>query len=91
MIITEKQQYASIESGGILIFSGSRSTFRRLVFVRSFGRVEDASASQARCTCYGRDIEIREAHVSEEHNEVRNCCHGDSTVAPGIIATQGYK
>ena len=55
------------------------------------GGFEDASASQARCTCYGRDIEIREAHVSEEHNEVRNCCHGDSTVAPGIIATQGYK
>ena len=53
--------------------------------------VEDASASQARCTCYGRDIEIREAHVSEEHNEVRNCSHGDNTVAPGIIATQGYK
>ncbi|KAJ1600310.1 hypothetical protein NDA14_005832 [Ustilago hordei] len=55
------------------------------------GGVEDASASQARCTCYGRDIKIREAHISEEHNEVRNCCHGDSTVAPGIIATQGYK
>ncbi|KAJ1044138.1 hypothetical protein NDA10_007283 [Ustilago hordei] len=55
------------------------------------GGVEDVSASQARCTCYGRDNEIREAHVSEEHNEVRNCCHGDSTVAPGIIATQGYK
>ncbi|SYW74524.1 uncharacterized protein UHO2_01390 [Ustilago hordei] len=33
------------------------------------GGVEDASASQARCTCYGRDIEIREAHISEEHNE----------------------
>ena len=55
------------------------------------GGVEDASASQARCTCYGRNIETREAHVSEKHNEVRNCCHGDSTVAPGIIATQGYK
>ena len=56
-----------------------------------FDRVEDASASQARCTCYGRDTETREAHVSEKHNEVHNCCHGDSTVALGIIATQEYK
>ncbi|SYW81310.1 uncharacterized protein UHO2_07389 [Ustilago hordei] len=55
------------------------------------GGVEDASASQARCTCYGRDIETREAHVSEKYNEVHNCCHGDSTVAPGIIATQEYR
>ena len=53
--------------------------------------VEDASASQARCTCYGRDTETRETHVSEKHNEVHNCCHGDSTVALGIIATQEYK
>ena len=53
--------------------------------------VEDASASQARCTCYGRDTETREAHLSEKHNEVHDCCHGDSTVALSIIATQEYE
>ena len=43
--------------------------------------VEDASASQARCTCYGRDTEAREAYLSEKHNEIHDCCHGDSSVS----------
>ena len=55
------------------------------------GGVEDVSASQARCTCYGQDTETREAHLSEKHNEVHDYCHGDSTVALSIIATQEYE
>ncbi|SYW82245.1 uncharacterized protein UHO2_00730 [Ustilago hordei] len=31
------------------------------------GGVEDASASQARCTCHGRDTEVQEAYLSEKH------------------------
>ncbi|SOV04743.1 uncharacterized protein UDID_17173 [Ustilago sp. UG-2017a] len=29
--------------------------------------VEDASASQARCTCHGRVTGVQEAYLSEEH------------------------
>ena len=53
--------------------------------------VEDASASQARCTCHSQDTEVQEAYLSEKHNEVHDCCYGDSPVVPSIIATQGYR